>query len=76
MDISLVSKECSGVWKALAPEQRQYWDSISEKEKEEYNKQKAEYQGPWRIATHKVKKKVCNIMHLSNAVEHHFIFFG
>ena len=47
-------------WKALPSEQRKYWDAVSEREKEEYNKQMEAYQGPLRIATSRVKKKkVC-----------------
>jgi len=57
VDISSVSKECSKEWKSLPEDQRKYWESVSEREKEEYNRQKEAYHGPWRIATNKVKKK-------------------
>jgi len=57
LDISSVSKECSQAWKTLPVEQRKYWDFVSEQEKQEYMKQSEAYQGPWRIATNKVKKK-------------------
>ena len=53
-----MSKECSQAWKVLPAEQRKYWDFVSEQEKQEYIKQKEAYEGPWRIATNKVKKKV------------------
>lgn len=57
LDIGAVSKECSNVWKNLPDQEKKYWEYVMEKEKEEYNKQKDSYQGPWRIATDKVKKK-------------------
>mmetsp|Transcript_11213 Transcript_11213/g.20523 ORF Transcript_11213/g.20523 Transcript_11213/m.20523 type:complete len:520 (+) Transcript_11213:84-1643(+) len=57
LDISSVSKECSQAWKVLPAEERKYWDCVSEQEKQEYIKQKEAYEGPWRIATNKVKKK-------------------
>lgn len=57
ISISDVSKECSRAWKSLPVEQRQYWDYVSNQEKEEYIRQKAAYKGPWRVATGKVKKK-------------------
>jgi hypothetical protein len=59
MDVAAVSKECSQIWKSMPPEQRQYWDNQSDMEKQSYFEQKAAYQGPWRIATKKVKKMVC-----------------
>lgn len=58
LDISAVSGECSQAWKALPPEHRKYWDDVSEQDKREYFKRKESYQGPWRIATSKVKRKV------------------
>ena len=58
ISISDVSKEASRAWKSLPAEQRQYWDYVSNQEKEEYIRQKAAYKGPWRVATGKVKKKV------------------
>ncbi|KAL7535667.1 hypothetical protein ACHAXR_006659 [Thalassiosira sp. AJA248-18] len=57
LNISSVSKECSHAWKSLPAEQRTHWDLVSEREKQEYIKQKEAYQGPWRIATSRVKKK-------------------
>jgi len=56
--ISSVSKECSRAWKALPEDQRKYWHDLSEVEKRGFNEQKAVFQGPWRIATNKVKQKV------------------
>ena len=61
MDVAAASKECSQIWKSMPPEQKQYWDNLSEMEKRDYNEQKSAYQGPWRIATNKVKKRVCFI---------------
>lgn len=58
MDVAAVSKECSQLWKSMSPDQKQHWDQLSEMDKRGYNEQKAAYQGPWRIATKKVKKKV------------------
>jgi hypothetical protein len=58
MDVAAVSKECSQIWKSMPSDQRQYWDDLSAREKRGYNELKAAYQGPWRIATKKVKKKV------------------
>jgi hypothetical protein len=58
MDVAAVSKECSQIWKCMPPDQRQYWEDMSEREKQGYNEQKAAYQGPWRVATNKVKKMV------------------
>ncbi|KAL3761399.1 hypothetical protein ACHAW5_004067 [Stephanodiscus triporus] len=55
--ISSVSKECSRAWKALPEDQRKYWHDLSEVEKRGFNEQKAVFQGPWRIATNKVKQK-------------------
>mmetsp|Transcript_2334 Transcript_2334/g.5031 ORF Transcript_2334/g.5031 Transcript_2334/m.5031 type:complete len:502 (+) Transcript_2334:185-1690(+) len=57
LDIGAVSKECSSVWKNLPDQEKKYWEYVMEKEKEEFNKQKDDYSGPWRIATDKVKKK-------------------
>ena len=45
MDVAAVSKECSQIWKCMPPDQRQYWEDMSEREKQGYNEQKAAYQG-------------------------------
>jgi hypothetical protein len=55
-EISTASKECSQAWKNLPLEQKKYWDDLSAIEKRGYMEQKAAYDGPWRIATNKVKK--------------------
>lgn len=62
LDISSASKECSQAWKSLPEDQRKYWHDVSEAEKQGFNEQKAAFQGPWRIATSKVKQKVCAIV--------------
>lgn len=56
-DISVVSKECSQAWKALPSDKKKYWDDLSEIEKQGYMEQKAAYQGPWRVATNKMKSR-------------------
>jgi len=56
-EISAVSKECSRAWKNISLEEKRYWDDLSATEKRGYMEQKAAYDGPWRIATNKVKKK-------------------
>lgn len=76
LDIPSVSKECSQAWKSLPKEQRKYWDYVSNKEKEEYKKQAETYDGPWRVATNKLKKRVrvlsvfCNSTLVSWSVPH------
>lgn len=56
-DIAVVSREASQAWKVLPEQEKKYWQYVSEKEKEEYNAKRDAYDGPWKIATNKVKKK-------------------
>jgi len=53
-----VSKEASKAWKELPANEKQYWDSISKKDKEEYEKKLGEFEGPLQVRTDRVKKKV------------------
>ncbi len=54
-----VSKEASKAWKEMPANEKQYWDSISKKDKEEYEKKLVEFEGPLQVRTDRVKKKVC-----------------
>lgn len=53
-----LAKEASQAWKELPANEKEHWDSISKKEKEEYEKQLREFEGPLEVRTDKVKKKV------------------
>lgn len=53
--IAELSAACSKIWKHVSPEDKKYWEGVSNKDKEEYLKKKDDYKGPWRVA--KGKKK-------------------
>ncbi len=44
-----VSKEATAKWKTLSPSQRIFWDNQAEEEKNRYYKEKAVYEGLWKL---------------------------
>lgn len=60
-DMIKISKESSKAWKELPANEKKYWDSISQKEKEEYEKKLGEFDGSLQVRTDVLKKKVCLI---------------
>jgi len=56
-----VSKEASKAWKEIPSNERQYWESVSKKDREEYERKLGEFEGPLEVRTDKVKKKVINV---------------
>lgn len=53
-----LTKEASKAWKEISANEKQYWESISKKDKEDYEKKLGEFEGPLQVRTDKVKKKV------------------
>lgn len=53
-----LAKEASKAWKEIPANEKQYWESVSNKDKEEYEKKLGEFEGPLQVRTDKVKKKV------------------
>ena len=53
------AKEASKAWKEIPANEKQHWDSISQKAKEEYDKKLGDFEGPLQVRTDRVKKKVC-----------------
>lgn len=51
-----VSKRSSEKWKKLTPEERAYWDEKARLDKERYNREKANYTGPWQVPWKRAKK--------------------
>ena len=61
INMTEVSKEASKAWKEIPANERQYWESVSKKDREEYERKLGEFEGPMEVRTDKVKKKVINV---------------
>ena len=53
-----IAKEASTAWKVMPANEKQHWQQISKKDKEDYEKRMSEFEGPMHVRTDKVKKKV------------------
>ena len=63
-----IAKEASKAWKDMPSNDKQYWQTISNKDKEDYEKKMSEFEGPMQVRTDKVKKKVCKSMLLCSSI--------
>uniref|UniRef100_A0A6U5FYY9 HMG box domain-containing protein n=1 Tax=Corethron hystrix TaxID=216773 RepID=A0A6U5FYY9_9STRA len=54
--VSDVAKKVAQVWRNLTDEEKKHWELEAEKDKQRYQEEKANYTGPWKIPSKRVKK--------------------
>jgi len=54
--VSDVAKKVAEVWRNLTSDEKKHWEEEAERDKQRYQEEKANYTGPWKIPSKRVKK--------------------
>jgi len=54
--VSDVAKKVAEIWRSLTDDEKKHWEQEAEKDKQRYQEEKANYTGPWKIPSKRVKK--------------------
>lgn len=57
IDTMNIAGQISDEWRNLKPDAKRKWDEMARKDKERYQREKAEYAGPWKVRTNLRKPK-------------------
>lgn len=57
VDTMNIAGQISDEWRGLKPDAKREWEEMARKDKERYQREKAEYVGPWKVRTNLRKPK-------------------